>query len=363
MADLFADVLGAAPGGAAAASAGAPNVIGLRYCKGGAGSSVGGGRGFGGSSGGGSGDGANGGGAGPVVSILVSKAASRYRIQSDCLPALWLALRELTARLEAHHRAADARASAQQPQPQQPAFTLSLQEDLPLPAVLALIERHFAARAAARAAAAALEARARQFRGAQKRLLARLRDKAPAPLGGLDVLLDETHDQLVALADALEAAQRARGRVARALGGALRLLARLAALKFGLAAADEAALLDALDPSVGGAAGPVGAACGGGDDGGGGEGSGGGGDSGATDDVGWEEQAEAALTHLLRSALARSAKEAAVEVAPLARAPDTQRLRKRLTLVLERLAKGGRLAGGGGGEKSGGNGGSGGGVD
>lgn len=32
-----------------------------------------------------------GGASGPLVSILVSKAGGRYRLQSDCFPALWLA--------------------------------------------------------------------------------------------------------------------------------------------------------------------------------------------------------------------------------------------------------------------------------
>jgi Bardet-Biedl syndrome 9 protein len=47
---------------------------------------------------------------------------------------------------------------------------------------------------------------------------------------------------------------------------------------------------------------------------------------------------------LLRSALARNSKEAAAVVPPLAAAKDTQRLRKHLSLVLERLAKGMRLS-------------------
>lgn len=50
------------------------------------------------------------------------------------------------------------------------------------------------------------------------------------------------------------------------------------------------------------------------------------------------------MTHLLRTALAKSVKEQAVQVAPLAPAKDTQRLRKHLSLVLERLAKGMRLS-------------------
>jgi hypothetical protein len=63
--------------------------------------------------------------------------------------------------------------------------------------------------------------------------------------------------------------------------------------------------------------------------------------------VGWEEQAEAAATHLLRGPLARDARDAAVPVPPLAAAPDTRRLRKHWALVAERLAKGARPGGAG----------------
>lgn len=69
----------------------------------------------------------------------------------------------------------------------------------------------------------------------------------------------------------------------------------------------------------------------------------------AAPEIGWEEEAEAAATHLLRGPLARSAKEAVVAVAPLAGAGDTARLRKHLGLVFERLGRGARLSGGGGG--------------
>lgn len=73
-----------------------------------------------------------------------------------------------------------------------------------------------------------------------------------------------------------------------------------------------------------------------------------------TPEVGWEEQADAAMTHLLRTSLARSAKETSAALAPLAAAKDTGRLRKHISLVLERLSRGGRLAAAGGEDSSGG---------
>lgn len=50
------------------------------------------------------------------------------------------------------------------------------------------------------------------------------------------------------------------------------------------------------------------------------------------------------MTHLLRSCLARSQKDTAAVVPPLAPAQDTARLQKHISLVLERLSKGMRLS-------------------
>jgi hypothetical protein len=60
--------------------------------------------------------------------------------------------------------------------------------------------------------------------------------------------------------------------------------------------------------------------------------------------VGWEETTEAAMAQLLRTSLARSQKDAAAVVPPLAPAQDTARLQKHLSLVLESLGKGMRLS-------------------
>ena len=50
------------------------------------------------------------------------------------------------------------------------------------------------------------------------------------------------------------------------------------------------------------------------------------------------------MTQLLRTCLARSAKESAAQVAPIAQLADTVKLKKHISLVLERLSKGGQLA-------------------
>lgn len=64
---------------------------------------------------------------------------------------------------------------------------------------------------------------------------------------------------------------------------------------------------------------------------------------------GWEESCDAAVSHLLRTCLSRSPKDQATTLAqaggPMLGLPrDTARLKKHITLLCERLAKGGRLS-------------------
>lgn len=67
----------------------------------------------------------------------------------------------------------------------------------------------------------------------QKRLLLRYKDKGGAPLGGLDVLLEETYEAITAAAGQLQEAQAAVELAAQELTGAVRLLLHLA--RWGLA--------------------------------------------------------------------------------------------------------------------------------
>jgi Bardet-Biedl syndrome 9 protein len=52
------------------------------------------------------------------------------------------------------------------------------------------------------------------------------------------------------------------------------------------------------------------------------------------------------MTHLLRTCLAKNAKESAAVPQPLAMPIDTTKLKKHITIVCDRLAKGARLHGG-----------------
>jgi Bardet-Biedl syndrome 9 protein len=177
--------------------------------------------------------------------------------------------------------------------------------------------------------AAALNDRAQQFRLLQKRLLVRFKDRNPAPLASLDVLLAGTHAALVDLADRYDVAQRALAAAGNRLDCVVRLLLLLLRHRFHLDDDNAAALAAHLSPDARGAG------------------------SGDPDEQDWEERADAALTHLLRTTLARTGRDsdaaaaaaaAAVPAGPLTLPADTARLKKHLTLVCDRLSKGALVA-------------------
>uniref|UniRef100_M3XIK3 PTHB1 C-terminal helix bundle domain-containing protein n=1 Tax=Latimeria chalumnae TaxID=7897 RepID=M3XIK3_LATCH len=62
-------------------------------------------------------------------------------------------------------------------------------------------------------------------------------------------------------------------------------------------------------------------------------------------ELGWEESVDAAISHLLRTCLSRSPKDQAINLPSQLNIPkDTSRLKKHITLLCDRLGKGGRLS-------------------
>ena len=58
---------------------------------------------------------------------------------------------------------------------------------------------------------------------------------------------------------------------------------------------------------------------------------------------GWEEMVDAAITHLLRTCLSKTAKDQTVNPSPLSVPKDTSKLKKHISLLCDRLSKGAKL--------------------
>uniref|UniRef100_A0A665SWN9 Bardet-Biedl syndrome 9 n=1 Tax=Echeneis naucrates TaxID=173247 RepID=A0A665SWN9_ECHNA len=245
---------------------------------------------------------------GAKVTVLASKTSQRYRVQSDSFEDMWLVVKELVQRFDQHFAKLGIKD-----------FKKSFSGPLPLQEYFLSVDHHFQLRVNAQQYQDLLSERAVQFRAIQRRLLTRFKDKTPAPLQSLDTLLDATYSQVMALA---EAAEENRAQLEEAfvrLRSATHLLVLLLSLWQGLTP-DQTAILEAtLLPLLQ-----------------------------DTPQLGWEESCDAAVSHLLRSCLSRNPKDQATSLAqaggPVLSFPrDTERLKKHIALMCDRIAKGGRL--------------------
>ena len=59
----------------------------------------------------------------------------------------------------------------------------------------------------------------------------------------------------------------------------------------------------------------------------------------------WEELTEASVTHLLSNQLAKTPQEKAIQLLPFAQLPDTHKVKKHISILLERLSQGASLSG------------------
>ncbi|XP_038566439.1 protein PTHB1 isoform X2 [Micropterus salmoides] len=245
---------------------------------------------------------------GAKVTVLASKTSQRYRIQSDSFEDMWLVVKELVQRFDRHFSKLGVKD-----------FKKSFSGPLPLQEYFLSLDHHFQLRVSGQQYQDLLSERAVQFRAIQRRLLTRFKDKTPAPLQNLDTLLDATYSQVMALAEAAEENRALLEEAFVRLRSATHLLVLLLSLWQGLTP-DQTAILEAtLLPLLQ-----------------------------DTPQLGWEESCDAAVSHLLRSCLSRSPKDQATSLAqaggPVLGIPrDTARLKKHITLLCDRIGKGGRL--------------------
>ncbi|XP_043544707.1 protein PTHB1 isoform X4 [Chiloscyllium plagiosum] len=242
---------------------------------------------------------------GATVTLLASKTSSRYRIQCDQFEDLWLITKELIQRLEEYFVREEAKD-----------FRCMFPGPLPLQEYFQLIDRHFELRINAEKYKELLSERAVQYRAIQRRLLTHFKDKTPTPLRNLDTLLDGTYRQLAALADAAEENQANLYQVFTRLKSGTHLFVQLIGLWQNLSP-DEMTILKATFLPL----------------------------MQDSQELGWEECVNAAVAQLLRTCLSKSSRDQTLSsTSQLSMPKDTNRLKKHITLLCDRLSKGGRLS-------------------
>uniref|UniRef100_A0A8C1P1F2 Bardet-Biedl syndrome 9 n=1 Tax=Cyprinus carpio TaxID=7962 RepID=A0A8C1P1F2_CYPCA len=243
---------------------------------------------------------------GSKVIVLASKTSQRYRIQSESFEDIWLVAKELVQRFDQHFASLGVKD-----------FRNSFTGPIPLPEYFETVDHHFELRVNVQKYQDLLSERAVQFRAIQRRLLTRFKDKTPGPLQNLDTLMEGTYRQVIALADAAEDNRERLIQAFTRLQSATHLLILLLSLWQGLGSEQTAILEATLLPLLQ-----------------------------DTPQLGWEESVDAAISHLLKTCLSRSPKDQAISLStgPLTIPKDTSRLKKHITLLCDRLGKGGRLS-------------------
>nr|CAB3225188.1 protein PTHB1-like [Phallusia mammillata] len=239
---------------------------------------------------------------GPKATILTSKTSNRYRVQCDTYDGLWLITNELVDRLRALR----------------PDIHLTVQDQPSLEEYAHLIDLHYQLRVTREEIRLVLEQRALQFRAIQRRLLSRFKDKTPAPLNCLDTLLEGTHTQILAVADALTENEEALKMCSCSLSSATRLIVLLCTLWRELSEGEAETLSAVLCVNQ----------------------------TYNKNNMGWEEMVDIGITSLLRTSMSsKSGRDPNVTSAqhsvefPL----DTAKLKKHLMILMDKLAKGAHL--------------------
>ncbi|KAJ9592377.1 hypothetical protein L9F63_015945, partial [Diploptera punctata] len=234
-----------------------------------------------------------------VVTVLAAKSSQRYRLQCDSLPSLCLITSQLVERLNRHFS-------------KQKGFMCSYSSSLPLHELFSEIGTHFLFRENAKKIQEELAQKTEQFRAIQRRLLAKFKDKTPTPLTNLDMLLKETYQQIVISADEVEEIQQALSRSRCQLTCVTRLILLMLKLMNTTSQEDYTNVEGALCCAVY-----------------------------DTENQGWEEVTDAALSYLLRSSLSKGSKTNQC-LGPISLEPmkDIARFKKHISTALDRTSKG-----------------------
>lgn len=208
---------------------------------------------------------------GADATILVSKTGGRFRVQAGSLEALTLVTCQLCDRLTAYYAASEAESGSGLSSAGEAPFAISFSEPLPLGDIMAAVEAHLAARRKLLAAYAELNDRCHEYRLVAKRLLVRWKDTSPAPLNGLDTLLELAQEAVQGAGHKVSEGQAALAAAANRLSCCIALMHRLLRLKFALNSRSAELISRALPSSVVDSL-----------------------------DRGWEEEADAGLVYLLR---------------------------------------------------------------
>lgn len=230
---------------------------------------------------------------GTHATVILGKTGERCRIQASHFHSLWILVNEIVNRVGINR--------------------LIFEEPLPLQDFFLNIDQHFESRKNVFKQEEELGKLTEQYTAIQKRLLVRFKDKNPVPLNNLDYLLQLVHSQVASAADLLEESQEELLHSSQRLSCSVSLILLLLRFRFNLDEKNAEVLNNTLTSSI------------------------------MNYQTGWEESTNAAVTYLLRTKLAKNTKESEGTQSDLQLPLNTEKLKKHITILFDRISKGARL--------------------
>ena len=243
---------------------------------------------------------------GVKATILTSKTSNRYRVQCETYAGLWLITNELITKIKKSK--AD--------------VIISLQDQPILAEYHNIIDKHFHLRQGRNEIRLLLEHRSHQYRAVQRQILTMFKDKAPTSLKCFDTLLEGTHTQIMALADAHKENDAMLLEVSCELSSATLLIILLLKIWKGLSDEEEAILTAAFAVRRSYSIASV---------------------------PGWQEIVDVAIFSILKTYLSLNNRDSSMSstmqqyTAVIDIPEDTNKLKKHISILVDRIAKGGRI--------------------
>jgi Bardet-Biedl syndrome 9 protein len=271
---------------------------------------------------------------GSDVTMLVSKNAGRYRIQSGTFDALWLFTSELVRRIKAYFAQQEQMKSQQEKQskgkarkvddddfeeheeetkPDDKAFSITFDEGIPYRPFFDVVDQHLESRWGVSRENEKLTNLAAQIRSVQKRLLIRFKERNPTPLNNIDLLFEDTYRRIIDCSKKMEDHQANLKKSTASLSCAISMILLLVQIKHNLPERDIQVLKEYLSPNVN-----------------------------DCEEQGWEEMTEASVNHLIRTgSKAANAKELVASVTTTLEMPkDTSNLKRVIVSLNNKIQTG-----------------------
>lgn len=130
-----------------------------------------------------------------ITTIVAAKNSNRFRVQSDEISSISLILSIFFKRIKEQRVASSIERNENKHESSNPKITTSA--NLPVEQILDRVEKHFNIREELKNMLVELESKCGQMRLVERRLIVKIQDRQPGALGGISILLKNTHIDLM----------------------------------------------------------------------------------------------------------------------------------------------------------------------